>query len=150
MTTPKTPFQKWYATNKETLNKARRERYAKDKKFKARVTQQNKESRTRTTKASETTGKLFRTVRGIEVEVFRISHVAEVIGRDEQSIRIWENQGYIPKPSIPGVHRVYMQYQIDLLAEFAQLMTEVRYTPSTRESMIAAKSAEIKAQWAGD
>lgn len=144
----KNPFAKWYATNKEAFNAKRRKRYKDDKALREKISSRNSGYRSRNTGNEEQA--IFRTYRKIKVQVFRISHVAAMCNRDEQSIRIWEEKGYIPPPSFPDcTHRVYMQFQVDLLVEFSNLMTEVRYKPSIRKEAIEQKSRQIKALWAG-
>lgn len=144
----KNPFAKWYATNKDKFNEQRRNRYKADKELRKKISARNSGYRSRNGGSEEQA--IYRTYRKLKVQVFRISHVAEMCNRDEQSIRIWEGKGYIPPPSFPDcTHRVYMQFQVDLLVEFSNLMTEVRYKPSIRKEAIEKKSKEIHALWAG-
>jgi hypothetical protein len=139
-------WHRWYQNNKKTHNAKRKQRYAEDPQFREKVLEAQKELRSRAPKA-EADGRQFRKIKGKEVEVFRIGHVARVIERDIQVIRLWEREEKIPKPSIPGGHRYYTATQVELLKEFAQLMTEVRYEPKVRQDLITKKTEELKQNW---
>jgi len=155
MTTPTPPltpaaaaYRKWYAKHKAEFNRKRAEKYAADEGL--RQAAQRKQQLYRETKPREVaSGQHFRMVKGHQVEVFRIGSVSEMIGRNEQTIRSWERKGYIPKPTIKSTHRFYTTKQVQLLREFGDLSSLVRWDPQIRAVAISKKVKEIKAQWAG-
>lgn len=143
-------WRKWYKSHKEELNRERREKYKTDENYRIALLAQQRVSRAEsprpTSKPSD--GRIFKNVGKKSVEVLRIGSVAARIDRDVQSIRIWEREGRIPAPSVPGAHRYYTLRQVNLLHEFAELMTEVRYEhPKVRAEKIEKKSQEIHAKW---
>lgn len=140
-------WRNWYAKHRDEHNLKRREQYAQDEeKRKAILERQQKARRERPKPESD--GRQYRNVGGRVVQVFRVGEVAQAIGKDVQSIRIWERAEKIPKPTIPGGHRYYTEGQLELIKQFSDLMTELRYDPLRREKEVSALCAAIKAQWA--
>lgn len=148
LTPAQVAYRKWYKANKIAFNKARAEKYAANPELqeKTRVKQKIYRESIPREKAS---GEHYRTIKGKVTQVFRIGAVAQMIGRDEQSIRSWEAKGYIPKPTIKSTHRYYTPNQIKLMSEWAELSGLLRWDPKVREEALPKKSAEIKALWAG-
>lgn len=141
-------YRKWYLAHKTEFNRQRAVKYAED--AAARKKAQDRQKVYRDSKPrNPTPGQQFRVIKMKHVEVFRIGPVAEMIGRDEQTIRSWERKGLIPKPIIKSVHRYYTPHQIVLLREFGDLSLLVRWDSKIRAEAIATKSKQIKAQWAG-
>lgn len=141
-------YKKWYASNKEEFNRKRAEKYANSEAL--REAARRKQKLYRDTKPREVpTGQTFKTIKGKQVEVFRIGKVGEMIGRDEQTIRSWERKGYIPKPIVKSTHRFYTMNQVALLREFGDRSASIRWDRTVRSVDIPAKIADIKARWAG-
>jgi len=148
VTKAQTAYRKWYKAHRLEFNKARKERYEKDEEARKAIVERQRQYRLEKPR-TPADGKHYRKVKGKEVQVFRIGVVSEMIGRDEQAIRIWEKAGRIPKPSIPGTHRYYTMGQVKLLTEWVELIDLVRYDHKVRVLALPKKSEEIKALWAG-
>lgn len=138
-------FKKWYHENKVLFNAKRKAKYASDKDMREKAVLRQREYRKNNPARlkSENT----RVVGGREQPVYRIGAVAEAIGRTEQVVRLWEANGIIPKPTVPGTHRYYTQEQVDLLKGLAQVFDEVRYKPMIRAAAISKKSSEVHLLW---
>ena len=142
-------YQRWYQRNSATYNESRKQKYASDPEVRQAYLERQARYR-KSNPRNPASGQHFRKIKGAEVEVFRIGTVAEMIGRTEQIIRIWERDERIPKPTVPGRHRYYTQTQVKLMVEFADLLTQVRYDKKIREVAVPKKVLQIKALWAGD
>lgn len=143
----KSPYwKKWYEEHKDEYNAARKERRKKDPELRQKIAERQKKYRENNPQ-SETSTQRMKKVSGRMVPVFRIGDVAEACNRSIQAIRIWEREGKIPKPSVPGGHRYYTQHQLDMLVRFAEVMDEVRYEPSVRAEAIEAQSAQMFKHW---
>lgn len=73
------------------------------------------------------TGKKF-SVRGVEVELLSISQLAEALNRSPVTIRKWERNGVIPRPSfvkngkggdVRGKRRLYSRPQVEAMVRVA-------------------------------
>jgi hypothetical protein len=141
-------YRKWYQKNREEFNRKRAEAYAADPEKRAAA--QVKQKIYRDTKPrNPEPGQHFRLIKSQHVEVFRIGTVAEMIGRDEQTIRSWERKGYIPKPIVKSAHRFYTTKQVALMQEFGEISTAVRWKRKLSAIALPKKIKEIKALWAG-
>lgn len=138
-------FVKWYSKNKVAFNKKRQEKYAADKELRERAVLRQREYRKNNPSRVRTDS--TRVVGGRPQTVQRIGAVAEVIGRTEQVIRMWESKGLIPKPTVKSTHRYYTENQVALMKGLAETMDEVRYKPSIRAAAISKKSSEVHLLW---
>ena len=146
--TKKTGFARWYEENREAHNAARRKRYKSDKAYREEINLKAAEYRRENPAPSRAGLSSMKTVGGKLVRVYRLGEVAKMIGRSQQTVRKWEAEGYIPKPSITSAHRFYTDHQVKLLSELADLI-EVTWK-GNREvftTVVAAKRAEISANW---
>jgi hypothetical protein len=143
---PNSAWKKWYKQNKEAYNARRKAQRDEDPELRERIAAAQRERRANAPRP-EKDGPRYKVVNKKKVEVFRIGQVAKACNRTEQVIRMWEREGKIPKPIIPGGHRYYTQNQLNMLVEFAELMDEVRYDPSVRSVAVDKKSAELAANW---
>ena len=141
-----TAWSKWYSENKEGYNASRKAKRDADPELREKLAMAQKERRAKQPRPEKDAPR-FKKYMGHDVEVFRIGPVAKACNRTEQVIRIWEREGKVPKPTVPGSHRYYTQHQVNLLVEFSELMDEVRYDPSVRSKAVEKKSAEIVAHW---
>lgn len=106
-------FKKWYKTNGEEWNSKRRERYAKDPLYRARVLAWSKltKVRKREDEAKErqdarravkmrSTG-AWKTVEvevdGVVIRMFTIGALAKAVGKGISTIRVWERTGVLPE-----------------------------------------------------
>lgn len=144
--TTKTAFQRWYALHKDTFNSKRRKAYKTNSLLREKSLTRQKNYR-KNHPGYRVARVATRLVCGVHTRVFRIGVVAQMIGRGEQVIRIWERKGIIPKPTIAGVHRYYTLKQVELLKELADAINAVRYKRVLMKSTILEKSAEIYSQW---
>lgn len=142
-------WRNWYKEHRIEFNAARRQKYRTDEELRRRILEQQQEARKLIPKKPRKppATQSVKNVGGKLVEVYRISKVAEMINRDAQSIRIWEREGKIPKPTIPGGHRYYTEGQVALLKQYSDLMTELRLQPTVRAVEIPKLLSAIKAQW---
>lgn len=140
-------FRNWYERNKANHNTKRKDRYHTDPEYREKVLETQQRYRESVSAEKQVEGGVLKKVGGKMVPAYRVSVVAERIERTIQVIRIWERDKKIPKPSIPGAHRYYTEGQIQLLVEFAAVMSEVRYSPKERADAVAAKSKELFEKW---
>lgn len=138
-------WSRWYEKNAASHNEKRKAKYHSDPEYRQKVLESRKEARRNAPKPEVI--EHFKVIKGKKVQVVRVGEASEHINRDPQVIRIWEREGKIPRPTVPGAHRYYTMGQLALLKEFADLMTEVRYSRLEREAAVKAKSAELFAQW---
>lgn len=143
----KTKYQRWYEANKEELSKRRKALYQNDPEHRAEVKKRQREYRKNHPPESRAGASRFKEINGIQVEVFRIGDACKMIGREEQTIRGWEEKGVIPRPSVEGVHRNYTKNQIVLMRELAQLIDQLRYDKDALQDAITSKSQEIHQLW---
>lgn len=106
-------FQEWYDDNRDDLNKRRREKYASDSVYRAKVQQWNRDARARRRKDVEKEGLrakravkmqtsgAWKTVEvevdGVMVRMFTIGALARAIGKGISTIRVWERNGTLPQ-----------------------------------------------------
>lgn len=140
-------FKDWYQENKETISSRRKKLYREDPEHREAVKLRQAEYRKTHPPLSRAGRSKFKIINGIKVEVFRIGETSQRVGRDEQTIRGWEDRGLIPAPTAPGVHRNYTEKQIALMKELADLIDNSRYDKEGLQVAIAAKSIEIKSNW---
>lgn len=146
---PNPAFAKWYQKNKAAFNAKRKKQYHDDPGVREKVLSRQRLYREA---AKEDPSRVAHVRKAGESErtVYRIGHVAEQIGRDEQVIRIWERKGWIPKPTVSSSHRYYTVHQIGLLRQFAASIDQVRYKTSVRKVAILKASMEVHALWEQD
>lgn len=143
----RSPFSKWYESNKEKLAQKRAAKYKADPDYRQKALERSAKQRANNPRPKVTDERHFREINGQQVEVFRIGVVAARIGRDEQTIRLWEDKELIPKPTAPGKHRYYTQHQVALMRELAETIGFSRYDAVIRRAAITEKSQFIHSQW---
>lgn len=106
-------FKEWYDENREDLNARRREKYAQDPEYRAKVQQWNRDARARRRKDEEKEDRRTRRavkirpsgqwktveveVDGVKVRMFTIGALAKAIGKGISTIRVWERTGVLPE-----------------------------------------------------
>lgn len=140
-------FSKWYDGNKDKLSQKRATKYKTDPAYRQAALDRSAKQRKENPRPKQTVEQHFREINGQTVEVFRIGTVASQIGRDEQTIRLWEERGLIPKPTAPGKHRYYTRQQVSLMRELAETIGFSRYDAVIRRAATEAKSQHIHSQW---
>ena len=143
---PNPAFAKWYQKNKDAFNAKRKKQYQEDPAVREKVLARQRVYRV-AVKDDPSRVAHVRKAGNVEKTVYRIGHVAEQIGRDEQVIRIWERRGWIPKPTVSSSHRYYTVHQIELLRQFAAQIDQVRYKAGVRRVAILKASMEVHALW---
>ncbi len=139
-------YNKWWAANREKLNRERNEKYQNDPNFREHAV--NRQARYRRTLAPKVRdGTRHRVVKGVRTQVFSISQAAEYINRSAQTLRIWEKSEVIPVPTVGGVQRCYTPGQVQLLLELVEIYDRLAKDPINRAIEVGAKSTEIKAKW---
>lgn len=139
-------FKQWYERNKETYNHKRKLRYQSDPNVRAKAIMDARRARAENRFGTREPQPTLREVNGKEVQVFRMGDVVAATKRGEKTIRVWEQQGLIPKPSIPGKHRLYTAQQVKLLGDFAKSLEAYRYGPS-RDLAVKKQSLLIHSLW---
>lgn len=116
---PKAPsyFQGWYDEHRDDLNRSRRERYATDAEYRAKVREWNDAARGRRRKRRREAaiaearkvkeavklraGGTWKTVEvevdGVKVPMFTIGAMAKALGKGISTIRVWERTGVLPE-----------------------------------------------------
>lgn len=104
-------FKEWYKSNADDWNAKRRERYARDKKYRDTVLERNRDHRndkkeelqeqaTKERKARKSVVKdRWKTFEEDGKQYFSIGSVAESLRVSVQAVRLWERQGVIPPPA---------------------------------------------------
>lgn len=144
--TVRTSFGVWYDRNKSTLSNKRKVRYRTDPEYRNKILKRQEKYREDNARPKRAKGS-FVMINGHRIEVFRISKMCSVIGKDEQTVRNWERSEVIPKHSIKGAHRRYTMHQIMLVKTMSDLLTECRYQKVLRVKTMANQKALIKQQW---
>jgi hypothetical protein len=147
MASPKSnSWRSWYSKNKETYNARRKKRRDQDPEYREKLAEKQRDYRQSKPSKDEDAPRMKKVGHTMR-EVFRIGDAARACHRSIQAIRIWEREGKIPRPSVPGGHRYYTRHQIDLMVELAEVLDAVRYDPSVRTEVIDAKCKEVHQQW---
>lgn len=140
-------FSSWYERNKDDLKKKRAEKYRTDSAYRQAALDRAAKQRASAPRQASERDQRFRLIGGVKVEVFRIGQVAKEISKDEQTIRLWESRGIIPKPSAPGSHRYYTAKQVGLLRELSALLGDHRYDAADVRESLSEMSKKIYQYW---
>lgn len=106
-------FRQWFDVNKDDYNRRRRERYANDAEYRARVQKTARDSKRGI--LAKKHGSVYRYWHGVKILVHRVGTICTELSIDPQYIRGLEKDGVIPKPIFHGTQRVYTQNQYDLI-----------------------------------
>jgi hypothetical protein len=162
---PKTEwtYRGWYEENKEALSKRRKERYHKDKDYRDKVLEQNKDYRAKKAqekpqqpKAKVRTPKHRKPVsmkvkiggKTQEINMVHVGAFARAIGRSVPTIHQWERVGLLPKTpfSLHGKNKQERLYT-------AEMIGVVRTVLSTRGATVSSSDhafrKEIEDGWRG-
>lgn len=133
-----TPYQKWYRTNKSTLNQHRRKKYAQDEEYRNK---QLAMARVRRQK--------LRANKATQLEGLTTPQVAKLIGRQAQTIRSWEKRGLIPQAEVTDYGaRMYKPHHVTLLKDMVALMdTYFSTSRSEFEGRLKELTSHIKESW---
>lgn len=134
-----TPYQKWYKANRETLNKERRSRYHTDPEYRQQVIERQRQYR----REAASRSREQRQQEGI----WRMAETAEQIGRSDQTIRLWEAKGLIPKPTLSGKHRRYTSHQVELMKMLADVLEAPYDNADAQRKAVAEARDEIHNKW---
>lgn len=140
-------FASWYERNKEALKKKRAEKYRNDPEYRKAALERAAQQRAKTPRQPSERDQRFRLIGGVKVEVFRIGQVAKEISKDEQTIRLWESKGIIPRPTASGSHRYYTATQVGLMQQLSDLLEDQRYDAPGLKDAVAAMTQKIKENW---
>lgn len=142
-------FSTWYEANKEKLAQKRAEKYRTDPEYRAKALERAARQRSDNPRPKRESESSVRVINGVQREVFRIGSVAQIIGRDEQTIRLWEDRGVIPKPTAPGKHRYYTSHQISLLQMLCGVLGNHRYDSAQIRAALEQQKQIIFSHWKG-
>lgn len=140
--------REWYDENKDERNAKRRAKYKSDKatrdKAKANAAANRAAGGPQNTdevlqRVNPVTGKL--------INVYRITAVADKVGRTAQVIRQWEGKGYVPEPSFDGVQRVYTHRQINLIKRIVKVFDKFRYRHRELQEHLDPVVETVFAEW---
>lgn len=131
-------YEKWYYTHKDEFNGKRRERYKKDKGYRARLkSYANKKTIPNPVEILHD---------GVSALAFPISYVAKEFGCTRQNIINWEKKGWIPKPTIDMRARHYLKHQFALMFKLHQVLaTSKSRSPDKNEFDLVV--SEIREGW---
>ncbi|ATS92353.1 transcriptional regulator [Stenotrophomonas phage vB_SmaS_DLP_5] len=96
------PFDRWYAKNRESLLKQRREKYRTDPQFRQAALSRSARQRANRQKPSDD-------------KPFGFGEVAELLGVSTVTLRTWKRKDYYPEPSRHGKAVVFSAEQVNLL-----------------------------------
>jgi len=162
---PKTEwtYRGWYEENKAALSKRRKERYHKDKEYREKVLEQNKDYRAKkaqdkpqTSKTKVRTPKHRKPVsmkvkiggKSQEVNMVHVGAFARAIGRSVPTIHQWERVGLLPRTpfNLNGKNKQERLYT-------AEMIGVVRDVLKTRGATVSASDTafrmEIENGWCG-
>jgi hypothetical protein len=120
-------YRKWYESNGEQHNRSRQERYANDPDYREKVKEQSRRSRERRKErggVQETT--VTRIRNGVEIEMYRVSAAADIVGKSADTIRSWARHGWIPDDGVEA-HRLYELHQVMLMQRLNETIKKYRY-----------------------
>jgi hypothetical protein len=140
-------FKRWYEENKTSISERRKRIYQADPELRAEIRAKQREYRQKHPPESRAGAPRYKEVNGRSVQVFRIGEAAALVGRDEQTLRIWEERGVIPRVTVPGVHRNYTVTQVNLMKELVEVIDKHRYERETLQVETQSKSDEIYQKW---
>ena len=144
----KSAYRRWYEKNKEQFNAKRRQRYQEDDEYREKALENTRTYRSEGVRHPELADTpMYREWNGELIEVFRISTVAEMIGRSVQAIRKWEKNEIIPKPYFGRGHRVYTANQIKLLKKVAAFSDKYRYNRAKYYAKLEKLVNEVYEKW---
>jgi hypothetical protein len=159
--TPEWTYRGWYEKNKEALSKRRKERYHKDKGYREKVLEQNKDYRAKKSQERPAPAKVkVRTPKHRkpvtmmvkiggktqEVDMVHVGAFARAIGRSVPTIHQWERVGLLPKTPfyLIGKNKHERLYT-------AEMIGVVRTVLSTRGATVSASDhmfrQEIEEGW---
>lgn len=127
-------FRNWYADpeNRTALNKRRRDKYKKNKEYRAKVLDNTRRWRKKQVKIKKSLPKKPKTL-------FSIGEAAYQIGCEQKTIRTLEKFGLIPGTSDGKKHRRFTGKQIALVGMVVNLRKAVHY----RNPKYAAKLKKL-------
>lgn len=139
-------YRKWYESNGEQHNRSRQERYASDEGYREKVKEQSRRSRERRRErggVQETT--VTRIRNGVEIEMYRVSAAADIVGKSADTIRSWARHGWIPDDGVEA-HRLYELHQVMLMQRLAETIKQYRYAKDYQERLTETVQ-HIEAKW---
>jgi len=124
--------KKYYAANRERINKRRREKYANDKEYRERVVRKSREYKTKTRESPKERGrrpgippvKYIEVMPGVVKRSHTIGGVANEIGVSIQTIRSWVRKKVIP--DTPYVICRYKYWTDDMLVVILRAIVDSR------------------------
>jgi hypothetical protein len=139
-TSSESAFKKWYRRNRAQLSQKRKERYQKDKKYRARQLKASKQWRRdnpeyRQRKRQDRSNRLT------------ISDVAIELDSCPQTIRSIEARGLIPVNKQGTGHRIYTRNQVALMQPLVLFLQTHHYRSKGYDATIQKLSKKLKAQW---
>lgn len=144
-----TAYQRWYAKNRDKINRERREKYQSDPEYRDQAVRASRAARAARPEPSKAGQSRFKDVGGVVVETMSISELARFCGRSIQTIRLWESKGFIPEPTVTAGKRFYTHVQCALVRELALVMdSSLSLNRKARSDVIAGVKAKINALWA--
>ena len=136
----KSSSMRWYENHREEHNARRRERYRNNPKYREAILRdKRKRSKLATIKPR------MHWVGATQVKVWTTGAIASELGCSGQLIRTWEANGYVPLPTVKGVHRLYLQHQRDIIKDIHSLIASSQADKFTEETVVLLK--ELKEKW---
>lgn len=131
--------QEYYDQHKNTISEHRKSRYWTDPEYRAQVMARSRK-RYQVESSSKDKDIGYTVKMKDRVEVFTIKHVANQIGKCEDTIRTWESKGIIPRPIYKESRgwRLYNSKQIQLLTAAFRMFDEKRWSKQNVHDYLVA------------
>jgi len=134
-----TPYQIWYAANKELVAARRKEKYRKDKKYRERNLKASKAWR-KENKPWEKRGKVVH-------NYLLIGEFAELVGCSPETIRNLERKKMIPRTTDGIARRHYNPRNAAIVRKLVDYRKEIHYSHPKYDERVKAMVTKIKATW---
>lgn len=134
-----TKYQIWYRRNKDRLAKERKDRYHKDKKYRARNLKACKEWRQR--------NKPWLKREKVERDYLRIGEFAEQVGCSPETLRNLEHEKLIPRTTDGVARRRYHPSNVRLVRPIVDYRKDHHYTEAKYAEKLKALVVKAKTNW---
>lgn len=145
-------YQKaYYESRKEELSRKRKEKYHSDPEYRASVIRRSVEYRKKLQNDRKTLVQLgvipdarkflrreFVVFKGKEVPAYGICHVADVVGRNRRTIKLWVDTGIIPDTGFKSKwgSMLFTEEMVDVIHQCVSTVDRVRVDSDMRDRII--------------
>lgn len=137
----------WYENNKDKHNQRRREAYKNNSAMREAAVSRSQAYRD-SNDVNLVGGAVIRLVGGKNTKVFTTGYVARVVGKTQQTLRVWQKKGLIPEPTVStGKHRFYTGKQIKLIASLVDFLDSRVGAKKDTKSNLDVLVEKIHTKW---